>query len=174
MQQSFSIYLIRKEEDEANARLGKRQRNDKIVEKDTPVSTIQQPKCNSGNHQEISTTHRDTTRGSQSGNTLGKIKVYIIRPSNFYSSFHSNFFIPIFAYLKTTDLHTHLDNSKFTLFCKKMKIMSWNVNGFGNSTTRNHLQMLIRSHNLDVIFLSETKISLRERNTLLLGLNFLK
>ncbi|XP_026443846.1 uncharacterized protein LOC113343999 [Papaver somniferum] len=39
----------------------------------------------------------------------------------------------------------------------KMKIISWNVCGFGNKDTRNHLHMLIKSQNPDIIFFSETR-----------------
>ncbi|XP_026410582.1 uncharacterized protein LOC113305796 [Papaver somniferum] len=38
-----------------------------------------------------------------------------------------------------------------------MKIISWNVCGFGNKDARNHLNMLIKTQNPDIIFLCETK-----------------
>ncbi|XP_026410499.1 uncharacterized protein LOC113305701 [Papaver somniferum] len=38
-----------------------------------------------------------------------------------------------------------------------MKIMSWNVQGFGNKRTRYHLRDLVRSNDPDIIFLAETK-----------------
>lgn len=39
----------------------------------------------------------------------------------------------------------------------KMKILSWNVHGFGNKYTRKHLGDLIRANDPDIIFLCETK-----------------
>lgn len=40
-----------------------------------------------------------------------------------------------------------------------MKILSWNVQGFAAKDTRDYLSDIIKSHNPDMVFLNETKIS---------------
>lgn len=53
-----------------------------------------------------------------------------------------------------------------------MKLLSWNVCGFGNKDTRNHLQSLIRARDHDVIFLSETKNQMKRMQYLKARYNF--
>lgn len=38
-----------------------------------------------------------------------------------------------------------------------MKILAWNMEGFGNKYTRQHVRELIKANDPDIIFLSETK-----------------
>lgn len=50
----------------------------------------------------------------------------------------------------------------FRRFGTRMKLLAWNVQGFENKTTRQHLRELIRENDPDIIFLSETKIKDRK------------
>lgn len=41
-----------------------------------------------------------------------------------------------------------------------MKLFSWNIRGAGRKVFKTQLNKLIRTHNLDIIFLMESKVNL--------------
>lgn len=53
-----------------------------------------------------------------------------------------------------------------------MKILSWNVQGFGTKNTRNHLKDLIRANDPDIIFLCETKSHRKKMQRLVARYNY--
>lgn len=146
---------IKDDERSSNARLGKRQRNNQNLANEPNLDRLNFSMLNSDMQGETQATQRATMRETQANNTGGKTEVSI--------------FAFVLSFNLSADFETCLHYCSFTLSLEnssdflysKMKILSWNVCGFGNNTTRNHLQMLIRSHNPDIIFLSETKNKLK-------------
>lgn len=48
----------------------------------------------------------------------------------------------------------------------EMKILSWNVQGYGNKDTRNYMKDIIKSNDPDIIFLCETTIKKNGKTTI--------
>ncbi|XP_026458893.1 uncharacterized protein LOC113359485 [Papaver somniferum] len=59
-----------------------------------------------------------------------------------------------------------------SFFVDKMKIISWNCNGFGGKETRNYLIYLNKMLNPDIIFLQETKVNSDKILNFIMPLNF--
>lgn len=55
--------------------------------------------------------------------------------------------------------HSCINSSVVYLVNITMRVLSWNFQGFTSKTTRDHLKDLIYRYNLDIIFISEAKIS---------------
>ena len=53
-----------------------------------------------------------------------------------------------------------------------MKILSWNCHRFRKTTTVQRCRKIVRTHSLDIVFLSETKLSVNSASTPLVNLGF--